>query len=53
MSCEDVFAELLVHKRVMILGWKRLHLFVCTEVASRSEQPWVGSQWHMPGSKPA
>lgn len=38
MCCEGVFAELLVQRKVM-LGWKRLHPFVCTEVASCSEQP--------------
>lgn len=51
MCCEDVFAELLVQKRVTMVGWKRLHPFVCTEVASHSEQPRVGRQWHIPGSK--
>lgn len=28
VCCGDVFAELLVQRRVMMVGWKRLHSFV-------------------------
>lgn len=35
MCCEDVFAELLVQRRVMILGWMRLHP-LCAHLALSS-----------------